>query len=301
MTEHTQQVEPSEAESDAAFDSGFNVSRGIEPTPELKEEQPPQEETPPPQEPTEQVEAPATADAPWKAELDSIREQLGSLAKIPDRLRAFEGNLGGLSQLTKELKAAVASAATAARESGKETPTQAQIEYAAQSPERWKAFKEDFPDFADLLGQEIGAVRAEIEAAKKAVPQVDTSALKGEIAAEFEARLAAAVKDAEDRATVRSFLDFHHDGWQATVQTPEFETWWKLQPATVQALSGSDNKHDAKKMLDLYAAYQKEAAKKSEQNSRLERAIAPKGTVVTQAIEDEDAAFDRGFKKGLSG
>lgn len=298
MTDITTEQQQSEAESDAALAAGFNASRGIE-------AEPPQATTPPAQETTTTEAAPAkeeaapapTAEQPWKAELDSIRKQLGAVEKVPDRLRNIEGTLGGLSQLTKELKAAMAEkAATAVKADGVAAPTQAQID-AADSPEDWKEMEEDFPAWAALLQRKFAAVRAELAANKP----LDTTALKGEITTDVEKRIAEAVKAAEDRVEARvevnTYLDRHHEGWKKTVNSPAFEAWWNAQPADIQNLGASDAKEDAKRMLDLFAEHQKSAKQKDERKERLERAVAPKGTTVVQAVEDEDAAFSRGFKK----
>lgn len=305
MTTETQEHIETPEESDAALASGFAMTRGSEP---------PKQEEPPKPEPVEKAEeakadeqTAATAEQdPWKdvhprvkAEFDSIRQSLDGASKDRERLRNIEGTLGGLSQLTKELKTAVANAATVARESGKETPSKAEVDAAVQSPEGLKQLMEDYPDIgkavAGVAGQ-VGALRSEIEAAKKAAPQVDVEAIKAALTSDFEKRLEQAVQAAGERAEVHAFLDRHHEGWKETVNSPEYEAWFKAQNAETQALGASDNRQDAKKLLDLYAAATKRAAEQAERQKRLERSIAPKGTVVTQVVEDEEAALERGFK-----
>lgn len=299
-TENEQTPEQIAAESDAALSDGFYEARGQEPPKteaEVKTPEPTTEGAAPASDPVKVEEVVvdpwAKVDPTIKAEFDSIREKLGGVEKIPERLRTIEGSLGGLSQLTKELKVAVATAATAAEAKGQATPTQAQVEYAAKSPERWKALKDDFPDFAELLAEEMGAVRAELAA--KQAPQ-DVTALKTEIAGELRKRIEDAEQKAES-ARAHGYLDVKHFGWEAVIASQDFEAWYAKQPKETQALSASKSAKDAEKMLDLYAADQKKAAEKSQNKQRLERAIAPEGTVVTSVVEDPDEALAAGFNE----
>lgn len=310
QTQETDQITEHD-ESEAALAQGFSqATQTPEPQPTTTEQPSststegaaPTGDPEPVETPTEPVDEWANVPAKVKAEFDSMREQLGQIGRVSERLRNFEGAIGGLTQLTKELKAAVVQRATTAAETqGKAAPTQAQLEWAAKTPERWKTLKEDFPDWGEFLAEELSDIHAKLAA--KEVAQPDTTAIKGEITAEVRKHLDQAVKDAEERAEQRArthaYLDFHHEGWETEIKSADFEAWYAAQPKDIQALSASDDKKDAKRMLDLFATHKKRQAERAENDKRLKRVIAPQGTVATPAVEDEDAEMDQGFRSVL--
>lgn len=311
----TQTPEQIQQESDAAMNAGFLAARGSEPSPQPEAkvvsapvETKPESSAAPATEPAQEIDEWAGVPPKVKAELERISSSLEPVKNISDRLRNYEGSLGGLktqlSQLSNDLKAAVAAKATTATQArGAEAPTQEQVRVALKDPERMKQLKEDYPDWADVFEGEIGAVHARIEAVEKRIaPPVDASALKTELAGDFDKRIAAAlqpaVKDAEARARTYAYLDLKHGtGWEQRIASPEFEAWYAKQPKDVQALSASAVADDASKILALYDAHLKKSAEKAERDKRLERAAQPEGVpVAATTAEDPDEAMNAGFK-----
>lgn len=50
-----------------------------------------------------------------------------------------------------------------------------------------------------------------------------------------------------------AMLDERHPGWRQTVNTREFESWYRSQPPGIQRLARSPHPEDASHMLDLFA------------------------------------------------
>jgi len=294
-------------ESNAAFAAGYAAERGIE-QPEAKAAEPPKEpaaeEAPVAQAPEAKNEWEGVPDK-VKTEIEGIRASLAALdpvTKLPDRLRTIEGHIGGLTSLTKELKAAMAQAKTATETMGSEAPTQEQVRVAMKDPARMKQLKEDYPDWAEVFESELGAVYARIDEVAKGSAPVDASALKTEIASDVDKRIGAAlqpaVKDAEARARTHAYLDFKHGiGWEERIGSNAFETWFAKQPKETQLLSASPSVQDASKLLSLYDAHLEKEAEKAKREKRLDRSVQPEGVQVAASQGDPDgsAAFAAGY------
>lgn len=316
-TQESTQDQQDAQESDAAFASGFGEVRGIEPPaktelavvkePETKAEgegvatsdpqKPAAESKPDPQD--EWAGVPPKV----KAELESMRALVSGVAKVPDRLRTIEGHIGGLTSFTRDLKAALETSRTAAEAKGAEAPSKALVEFAAKSPEQWKQLKEDYPDWADVMEAELAAVRSEIAASKTPAgldEKALDAALKSRLAEMRDEIRKESKAEVVKEARVLARIDLAHDGWEETINTPEFEAWYGAQPKEVQALSASGSAKEAIRMLDLYAAHRKtdsdRTAKEVEKQRRLERTIGPTGVTVTAVAEDPERAFEAGFK-----
>ena len=162
-----------------------------------------------------------------QAVIEQLRTQTEALH---NRVRNTEGHIGGLkSQLER--------AATAARDTGNEAPTNAEIREAIASPEALKQFREEYPEIAkavDLAIQERvsslprpGPASTEIEALRNQIAQLE-------------------------RQRAIDFIESRHEGWVETIRTPEFQGWVKAQPREVAALGDSNDPRDAVRMLDLF-------------------------------------------------
>lgn len=297
----TVEQEQPTADSDAAFTQSFDSTRGTEPKPEVKQEEPVEAKEPEPETPAATPEVKAEEPDPlrdMKAELESVKARLASVDKIPDRLRNIEGHIGGL---TSQLKTAMATA-KAVEKAGGEAPTQAQIQKAVVDPERMKALKEDFPDFVDA----IEALQGQVAAIKAAPHGDDLEARMGQrlkeaqATAKAEAETLSATKAAEARQL--AMLDLKHDGWEETINTPEFGAWFQKQAPDIQALAKSPKARDAIRMLDAFTGDQakaKEEQHKKDQNAqRLARAAPPKGVQAPAAKTiNDDEAFESSFKR----
>lgn len=180
----------------AAFGEGFEGTEDTAAkTPEAKKE--------PEKEPEKKAEAPAQAPAEEKP--DPFKEVLGSLKSIDERLRRTEGRVGALQSAMDTAKRVSAA--------GGEAPTKTQVQDAAASSDKWNKLKEDFPDWADAVEERFAAL-------PKSQP-VDLEGLKRDIGNTFMTRIAESAQEAREYAR----LDRKHDGWEETIQTPEFEAF----------------------------------------------------------------------------
>jgi hypothetical protein len=227
-----------------------------------------------------------------RTELEALRGMVAKVEKVPDRLRNIEGHIGGLVATTRELRAALDTARTAATAAGAKAPTDTEVKQAARNPELWKQLKEDFPVWADAIEPELADIRAAIAAVPR--PQaVDVGALKGEVTKDLQPLLEAAA--AHGRGMAR--IDRKYEGWEEMVKTPDFEAWVAAAPPETQALSRSSKPADAEKMLDAYAEHRKKQAEKAGRTRRLDAVTAPRGTTAVTPMTSDDEAFEQGYKE----
>lgn len=137
--------------------------------------------------------------------LESISGRLGSLDKIDHRLKGVEGRVGALYQARK--------AADDVQKAGGAAPTEQQIQTASTSGEKWNALLESFPDFKDGLEERF----AQIDAALKQQKPFDADGLKSDL----QGFVSASTRELREFAK----LDSKHDGWEDTINTPQFAEW----------------------------------------------------------------------------
>jgi hypothetical protein len=291
-TAATEVVVEKPVESDSAFSDGFDQARGKPPAvkPEAKAE--PKVEAPK-SETKEPEKKPEPEVDPVKAQLDSITKTLGDLAgsfgKIDQRFKSFEGRIHKVDEKVAAIvdagKAAVAAA-----------PAADKAAVASKVDDQLKQVGVDLPDVAEL----VKAARDELRADMKPVDVAAIEAKFEKAVTERVAEVQAQTKVEVAAARVLAAIDLKHDGWEETINTPEFETWYVKQAPEVQALSASPKAAAAIQMLDLFKADQakaKQAKEEKEANdAKLARAIAPKGVVGTPApTQTEDEALEAGF------
>ena len=287
-----EQAAAEETAANAAAAAAFSATRGEPPKEEPKAEEkaeaaPVKTEAELKAEKEAQEKAAAAekkaAEERWlKDAPEAVRESLSTIAAVQGRLRNIEGHIGGLTSVTKELKAAITAARTAAADKGADAPTDAQVAAATQSTAKWKQMQEDFPEWAAAMEEKLAGMKG---------GTVDTGAITKGVVDQVGPML----KEAEVRARNFARVDIAHEGWEDTVKTPEFSTWLKSQPEDVQALAASDHARDAIKLLDGFKASKSPAQSpaKEDPKARLEAAVAPtKATAVTkpEPMTEEQAA-----------
>jgi hypothetical protein len=230
-----------------------------------------------------------------KTHLETISGRLGDVAKLDQRLKVAEGRVGALqSQIATAQKV---------RQEGGAAPSAQQIQDAKQSGEKWAALLESFPDFKDGLEERF----AQIDAALKQHKPFDPDGLRSDL----QGHVSASARETREFAR----LDSKHDGWEDTINTPEFAAWtfsngptpteqaqWRLLKADSpdkaeayfsqfaerypqwwaekgKAMASSSAK-DAIALLDGYQAHTKSISdkqKRDEKNAqRLEGAVMPR-------------------------
>lgn len=236
--------------------------------------------------------APAAAAAPvedpWKDVPKVVRDILEPLG---DKLRNIDGRIGGLNGGVKELKTALEARASVTGTGA--APTQTEVAGAAASSEKWKKLKEDFPEWAEAMEERLA------QGGKPAA--VDVEGLKRAVTGDVQAKIDAGVDQAEERAFVR----LKHPDWRKTINSAEFTTWRKSQPADsgIEALCASDLAEDTLKVLDGFAAHRKKVVddetRRQKNQRRLEGAAVPAGAGAgtAQTGLDDEAAFNLGFNK----
>lgn len=234
------------AAENAAAQAAFGAMRGAEPPAKVETAVTPEASAVVAEtklEPTEAERAKAAEDEWLKTVPQSIRDNLTAVSGVSNRLRNIEGHIGGLTSQTKEIKAALTAAKTAAVAAGGDTPTDAQVA-AATTGEKWKQMKEDFPEWADAMEERIGSIRGSA---------VDVDGIAKKVTEGF----APALAGVEMRARQFARVDMVHEDWENTVNTPEFSTWLQGQPDDIKALSSSAFAKDAIKLLNTYADHSK--------------------------------------------
>lgn len=164
-------------------------------------------------------------------------ERLSSIAKsVPELTNQLSRNTGRVAALQSELDAA-----KAVKTAG--GPTDAQINAAAKSTDKWDTLKGDFPEWADATEQLITARIAGIAPGAAFDPEAIAKVIEDRVQ-EATAGTAKLIEEAK--------VEGKHPDWRETLADADFHTWKNAQASDVQALFQSPKGRDAVRMLDLY-------------------------------------------------
>ena len=300
-----EQQAQAQKEAEVAFGAGFSKVRHEEPAAPITTPAEPQEpksasqtaatDAGPDKEPANKVATVEVAADPYEGLSPALKERFVALEKLPDRLRNIEGHIGGMKTSLGAVQSAIQAARTATRQSGASSPTQAQVDAASASTEKWKQLEKDFPEWTDALNERLSALTKELSGR---MPQIDAAGVKKAVVSEVQPMLATLVSQARHLTRI----DSKHSGWEETVKTPEFKTWLNDQKADIRALADSENASDAIKLLDTYEEHRKGSKKPDAARDRNQRivdgAVTPKGTQQTGPTTVPDSeGFARGFNK----
>jgi hypothetical protein len=198
---------------------------------------------------------PAKVDPPVKDPvLARIEAQDELIKKLHNDLKMATGRV---SKIQGELDAG-----RAAAKAVKDAPTTSQQAAAAADPAKWAAMKEEFPEWAEAISDQISHRIA--EAAKNNTPSEPTELVD----------LDAELRKRETQRVLRKHKDFFD-----TIKSEEFVNWRKTQPAEINALAASDLAEDAIEMVDLFKAAKAAPAEAdaldAKRAARLRQASAP--------------------------
>lgn len=183
-------------------------------------------------------------DDPYAGLHPAVRAKLEQQDQLVNRLRNAEGHIGGLVSENKRIKDELA-AAKAAADAVRSAPTQAQVQQAKASTEKWDQLKTDFPEWADALEERLGAnAQPDLDGLRNQIREQLTPELTEQISTKLRADIAA---ETEGR-----LVNVAHRGWRDTVKTPEFVAWYEKQPADIKALGASPTAEDAIALLDAF-------------------------------------------------
>ena len=282
MTEKTEAIDPltletlldkeppTDEENEADFKAGFE---GVESVTFAEEEKV-----------VEKEEKPAEKSEEKSDDLSGlITGQLKTFKEdIDKQIRNINGKFGGLNS---QLQSIMASAKTAATAQGGSSPTQAQVKEAVQSNTKFEALKEEFPEYAEALTEQIGNLKTEMSGKTSEVKSEDFKTVQTEIES---------FKD--------MLVETRHRKWKDTVQTSEFAEWFASQDEDTKNLAQSTNPLDAIDLLDKYADIVVEKSDKESESSDNESG-QKKSEVETKKIAEKrrlEAALTPTRKGGRS-
>ena len=210
---------------------------------------------------------------------EAVRTKLESVDKLAERVRSMEGNIGGLSEGHRHLKDLL-SASQAAAAQVAQAPTQAAVQAAAASPEKWQSLKNDFPEWSEAVESFVDSRIAGV------APQPD-AAIIDRLVDEKLAKIAPSIR----REVSEDILDNEFEGWREKVNTQEFMTWLGAQDDAVKKLVNSDKVSDASKLLRLYTTPPVDPGKAildARQQTLEAAASLPKGAHIPAVKSPED-------------
>lgn len=207
----TTEAAATEAANEASFDKGFaKVSPSLSlaapdaaPAPAVAPKAEPAAPAAPVKDEWEGVQ-PAV-----RTHLETISGRLGKLDKIEQDLKTTVGRVGALQKAVDTAKTV--------KQDGGAAPSQEQIQSASQSGEKWKALLESFPDFKEGLEERFNALDARL---KQQTP-FDKDGFKNEIVGGIHTLVTNSSRELREFAK----LDSRHDGWEDTINTPQFAEW----------------------------------------------------------------------------
>lgn len=168
---------------------------------------------------------PFAGDPLWSS---ASREQKQVLSQWQHEIRSNRGRIATLQRKLQELQQAAHQQQRQQQNGG------AEASEALMGSEKWKAFREDYPEMAEPLEHVIGAIVQENAQLKQQVGGIVTERQQQAQMAEFER------------------LSQVHPDWQQIAQDQAYREWLSQQPPGVQALHTSDYAEDAITLLNLF-------------------------------------------------
>jgi hypothetical protein len=245
-----------------------------------------------------QQEQPKAEDKPaevpdWQKAFTEMQTQF---AAQEQRLRKAEGRVGELNHTLKQ----TLEASKLASKGVEDAPTQAQVQDAIKTPDKWKALAEDFPEWASATEELIRENRS---------ANVDLEPIKSglELA---QAAAARAIESATRMETmyVDRIVNAVLPNWRTEVKAPEYKEWFLKQDAATQKLGASQDPDDAATLMGKYAAHKAakaapakktpapaQAANNSARRERFAAAVAPKGSGGFKPAKTDLDDFSAGY------
>lgn len=174
---------------------------------------------------------PFAGDPVWSS---ATAEQKQVLSQWQHEIRSNRGRIATLQRKLQELQQAASQQQRQQQNGGAQQQGGAEASEALMGSEKWKAFREDYPEMAEPLEHVIGAIVQENARLKQQVGGIVTERQQQAQMAEFE-RLSQA-----------------HPDWQQIAQDQAYREWLSQQPPGVQALHESDFAEDAITLLNIY-------------------------------------------------
>lgn len=155
-------------------------------------------------------------------------EQKQALSRWQHEIRSNRGRIATLQRKIQELQQA------APQQQRQQQTGGAEASEALMGSEKWRAFREDYPEMAEPLEHVIGAIVRENATLKNQVGGIVGERQQQAQMAEFER------------------LSQEHPDWQEVAQSDTYRQWLSYQSPGVQALHTSDYAEDAITLLNLF-------------------------------------------------
>lgn len=219
-----------------------------------------------------------------KAEKDK-EEAAAPVDKTEQRIRKMEGKYGELngrqgdvlSQIEK-LQAQIqdlknSGGVPRSSSSGPSPDRVAEIMASgATESEKYKLFKEEYPDWGEAIQEEMAMKLAGIAST------IDNGNYEGQIAA-----VKSELVEMFQSQMMEAQLDMRHEGWREEINSPVFHKWLQAQDEETQGLVHSPNVKDAMRLLNSYDESKKimlerrsrRMGQEADSQNRLKSAVAP--------------------------
>jgi len=229
---------------------------------------------------------------PWEGVAPGLKTLFEGMSKklevvdtIAGRLKQAENRIGSFEPTIVDMRNAKKAAVDA--------PTEAQIAAAAKSKVKLDELIDQFPEYGEVLKEQLEIIRSEVDAKLAGNPALQT---------EID-ELKAKVKSGA--STQLDFMNFFRPDWEAVAGSKEYRDY-------VETLSGADRaKHtsplasDALDLLEGFDAYKSGTPQKSaaqiaeERRTRLKASVLPKKEP-SQAPKSEEHMTEQEFRKSAA-
>lgn len=267
-------VRGTEAESPAAVETQAadqEPKEVVEQTPE------PQAQTPATPQPEQQEEAPD----PLASLPEALRERFKSLEAMAQKSVTLEHDLksavGRIGAMQREMDAA-RNAAAVAKAVGDAAPTQAQINAASNSPEKWEQMKADFPDWGEAMEAMVEHRLSGFQPGQRGMSPEQVQ----ELLTQERTTLMKVVEEAK--------VEVRYPEWKQTINTSEFQQWYTAQDEATKTLADSPRGLDAVALIDKFEKSKAApvAEIRNDRKERLQAAATTKPGQVTPPKSEDD-------------
>jgi len=301
----TEQAEPKTEEKDE-FSSAFAEAAEARTPADTPDELPdaPEVETEVEASAPEQGSEAADDTDVWTNVPETARRAYQEALEERERLRhSVHSNAGRVSALQRkineletQLVGGARPATSQAAPSGTQ-PTAQQVRDAMQTPEQWASFLEEYPEVAKAVDARIQSQFSQI--------QRDLNPLRE------DAQRRAQVEAEQFQRSQYGALEQAYPQWRQTINTPEFQSWYQTQPASIQSLVESDYADDAIALLNFYSSSKGAPATsgrihdiQAQRQRRLEQSVETRGRQGAErplAEDDFSSAFKAAVAKKMRG
>lgn len=223
-------------------------------------------------------------DDPWSGVPPALKEQIEMISGKLSAIDVLEGRLKQAERRVGSIQNEFYNAQKAAKKV-EDAPSKEDMERASKSKEAWEGLKNEFPDWAEAIEGKIA------ESAK--TPNIDE--IRQQIGGLSEGINQFREQVITNDALERRLVGLIHPNYQATIKSPEYQSWIRNQPADIQ--HKAENGQTADEAIDVLNRFKefktKAESEKSKKQTRLSQAVdLPKGPKTRQVKSEADMSED---------